>query len=117
MIAAQNLRKLKIILLWVCLILAVISFITGAFYSLKPHTRLHSVSDATLPHGVHIPININTADAEALCLLDGIGEKTAEKIINYREENGDFEKTEDLRNIKGIGDKKLEEISPYICVE
>jgi competence protein ComEA len=62
-------------------------------------------------------ININTALAADLMLLPGIGEVMAERIIEYREENGRFKKTEDLKKIKGIGEKKFEKIKNYITVE
>lgn len=81
------------------------------------HQSLKGTADSTLPSGVHIPININRADEDALCLLDGIGEKIAEDIINYRETNGDFKSKEDIMNIKGIGEKTFEKIKNYITVE
>ncbi len=62
-------------------------------------------------------ININTADVEALSTLGGIGEKKAEAIIEYRKENGPFSKIEDLKNVKGIGDKVFEKIKDQITVE
>ncbi len=60
-------------------------------------------------------ININTADAAELMKLKGVGEKTAEKIIEYRAQTP-FEKPEDIMNIKGIGEKKFEDIKDNICV-
>lgn len=60
-------------------------------------------------------ININTADAAELMKLKGVGEKTAEKIIEYRAQTP-FEKPEDIMNVKGIGEKKFEDIKDYICV-
>lgn len=60
-------------------------------------------------------ININTADAAELMSLRGVGEKTAEKIIEYRAQTP-FEKPEDIMNVKGIGEKKFEDIKNYICV-
>lgn len=60
-------------------------------------------------------ININTADASELMKLKGIGEKTAEKIIEYRAQSP-FEKPEDIMNVKGIGEKKFEDIKDHICV-
>lgn len=49
------------------------------------------------------PININTADVEALASLKGIGTKKAEAIIAWREENGGFTSVEQLLDVKGIG--------------
>ena len=60
-------------------------------------------------------ININTADAAELMKLKGVGEKTAEKIIEYRTQTP-FEKPEDIMNVKGIGEKKFEDIKDHICV-
>lgn len=62
-------------------------------------------------------VNINTASQSELESLPGIGEKTAEKIIDYREENGDFKTKEDLKNVSGIGDAKYSEIEDLITVE
>lgn len=64
-----------------------------------------------------IMVNINTDKAYELMLLEGIGEKTAEKIIEYRKENGDFEVIEDLMKVNGIGKKKFEKMKDHICVE
>lgn len=61
-------------------------------------------------------IDVNTATKEELMTVDGIGEKTAESIIEYREQNGDFEAVEELTLIGGIGEKKLEKIKEKICV-
>lgn len=62
-------------------------------------------------------ININTADKDELMLLEGIGESYAERIIEFRESNGGFESVEQLKEIKGIGDKKFAEIKDFITVE
>lgn len=52
-------------------------------------------------------ININKATKAELSQLTGIGEKYAERIIEYRNKNGNFKKIEDLLNVKGIGEKTL----------
>jgi competence protein ComEA len=62
-------------------------------------------------------ININTATNEELCTLNGIGEKMADKIIAYRKQNGRFKNIEDLREVKGIGEKKFEKIKSWIIVQ
>lgn len=61
-------------------------------------------------------ININTANLEELDTLPGIGESTANKIINYRKENGKFETIEEIKEVSGIGDSKFEQIKDLIEV-
>lgn len=53
-------------------------------------------------------INVNTATAQQLCSLKGIGEKKAAAIIQYRDEHGDFTSVDQLLNVPGIGEKLLE---------
>ncbi|MDR2635933.1 MAG: helix-hairpin-helix domain-containing protein, partial [Campylobacteraceae bacterium] len=53
-------------------------------------------------------IDINSADAKTLASINGIGDKKAEAIIEYREKNGKFKTIEDVLKVKGIGDKLLE---------
>ena len=62
-------------------------------------------------------INLNSATKDELIKLPGIGEAMAERIMLYREEHGPFDSVEELTNIKGIGKKKLERISPYCTVK
>ena len=50
-------------------------------------------------------VNINTADAAQLQKLNGIGEKKAQQIISYRQENGQFKAIDELKQVSGIGDK------------
>ncbi len=59
-------------------------------------------------------ININTASREELMTLPGIGEVTAQKIIDYREKNGGFSSVEDLKKVGRIGDKTLEKFKDKI---
>lgn len=59
-------------------------------------------------------ININTADAEELETLSGIGPATAAKIIEYREKVGIIRSVDELLNVSGIGEKKLEAIRDRI---
>ena len=62
-------------------------------------------------------ININSAPVSELMRLPGIGEATAQKIISYREEKGNFLSIEEIMNVPGIGEKKFETMKPYLAVE
>jgi competence protein ComEA len=53
-------------------------------------------------------ININTASVDELTQLQKVGPKTAENIVAYRDVNGPFKTLDDLKNVKGVGDKILE---------
>ncbi len=63
------------------------------------------------------PLNLNTATAEELETLPGIGEELARRILAYRTERGGFESIEELLNISGIGEKKLEDLRQRVTVE
>ena len=62
-------------------------------------------------------IDINTATEQQLMLLPGVGETTAKRIIEYRTENNGFAVIEDLMKVSGIGEKKFEQMKPYIKTE
>ena len=61
-------------------------------------------------------ININTANMSELKQITGIGESTANKIIDYRENVGKFKKIEDIKEVKGIGDAKYESLKNKITI-
>lgn len=66
---------------------------------------------------VQLPLHINTASAEDLCALKGVGPKLAEKIVAQREAKGPFKTPEDLKKVPGIGQKKLEGILPEVIFD
>ncbi|HYC92662.1 MAG TPA: helix-hairpin-helix domain-containing protein [Thermoanaerobaculia bacterium] len=70
--------------------------------------------EAPAPSGV---VNINTAGVNELTLLPRVGEKGAERIVEYRKEHGPFKKTADLMQVKGVGAKTFELMSPYLTVD
>ena len=62
-------------------------------------------------------VELNTASAAELRTLPGVGERTAERIIEYREEHGGFEKIEDLMNVRGIGERTFLRLRPLVRVD
>lgn len=62
-------------------------------------------------------VNINTADAQQLQALPGIGPAIAERIVQHRQAHGPFKNPEDIKNVQGIGDKKYEAIKSLITTK
>lgn len=62
-------------------------------------------------------ININTADAQALTQLTGVGQSRAEAIIAYREAHGPFQSLHDLTQVRGIGERTVQENMERIVLE
>jgi len=62
------------------------------------------------------PLNLNAATATQLESLPGIGARTAERIIEYRQKNGGFKKIEELMNVRGVGEKSFLKLKPLITV-
>ena len=91
----------------------------GTVYLLTPHTvREDYTVEALAPaeEQTEDKVNINTADAETLTALPGIGEVLAERIVAYRREYGPFPTVYGLMNVKGIGEKRMEAILDLITV-
>jgi len=62
------------------------------------------------------PVNLNTASADQLATIPGVGPRMAERIIDYRQKNGSFKKVEDLMNVSGIGEKNFLKMRPLVTV-
>ena len=77
----------------------------------------NSSNNATQSDSQGSKININTADLKQLDNIPGVGEATANKILSYRDENGEFKSIEEIKNVNGIGDKKFENMKDLICVK
>ncbi len=67
-------------------------------------------SAVTSGPGTGVPVNLNTATLEQLDALDGIGPQTARQILDYRDANDGFGSVEELGEVPGIGDKRLESL-------
>jgi competence protein ComEA len=62
-------------------------------------------------------VNINTATAEQLSMLPGIGPAKAQRIVESRSRQGPFQRTRDLRRVRGIGFKTFKKLEPYLAVK
>jgi competence protein ComEA len=83
---------------------------------------LLAASLPTLPAAAAVPadgkrvVNINTADTAKLSLLPRVGPAVADRIVDYRKQNGPFKATEDLMQVRGIGEKTFALIKPYVAL-
>jgi len=62
-------------------------------------------------------VNVNTASAEELQLLPGVGESRAQAIVHARAARGGFQQVEELVEVKGIGERLLERLRPFVAVD
>ncbi len=76
----------------------------------------YAVPSDTKAASVQAPVNLNQANAQELIALKGIGPKTAERIIAYRQEHGPFKTADQLVMVKGIGNAKFAKIKDQVTV-
>lgn len=81
-----------------------------------PTTAATAAAETVPEETVSFPVNINTADADTLTALPGIGQVLAERIVAYRRQNGPFRVIEEITKVEGIGEKKAKAILELITV-
>jgi len=118
----------------VAIVFLLCSFCAGLFlywyragHSPLPHTAGMSFSAAsdicadTLDDAAGrkepVSVDVNSADTETLKKLPGVGDVTAARILEYREAHGPFNTENDLLNVRGIGQKTLARMKPYLCIK
>ncbi len=74
------------------------------------------LAGAAVAQDDELKVDLNRAGIEELVKLPGVGEIVAQRIVNYREENGAFQATEELMNVRGIGEKTYLKLEPYLTV-
>lgn len=62
-------------------------------------------------------LNLNTASEQQLQMLPGVGPAKAQRIVDYRQKRGKFQRVRDLRRVKGFGYKTLQKLAPYLTVD
>lgn len=103
-------QERKVIICILCLLIAGM----GVDYVKKKTHREGVINYEALKGELFEKVDINRAGFSQLTTIPNVGEKLAWAIINYRKEHGDFEEIAELKNIKGIKEKKLEKLRPYI---
>ena len=62
------------------------------------------------------PVNLNTATVTELMQLPKVGQKTAERIVAFRKQNGAFRRAEEVMGVKGIGEKGFKQLQPFLSI-
>jgi len=88
-----------------------------AVASVAPSRSPRSAPQAAATATTQFPINLNTATADQLEAIPGIGPVLAQRIIEYRQTHGRFQSVDELLEVRGIGPKRLENMRPYVVVK
>jgi competence protein ComEA len=83
---------------------------------MDPAGSATSGSDGTASPPAGQPVNLNTATADQLDQLPGVGPVTAQKIIDWRTQHGRFDSPEELEEVDGIGPKTYADLAPMVTV-
>lgn len=109
----KNNNNFKIIIVLITgVLLSAGAFLAGYYIEEKSFGE----ANCSLQEGVEFPININTATAQELDMLLGIGEVLSQRIVQYRTQHGDFKDKRELFNVEGIAEERYKKIQHYITV-
>jgi competence protein ComEA len=100
-------RRLVAGILSACLVL----FAAAPGRAAQPPAPAGSSSAKAAPSA---PVDVNTASAADLQAVPGIGKALAQRIVEFREKNGPFSDVDDLVKVRGIGEKSIERLKPYL---
>ena len=100
------------------MVLLTICFAVVVLFTMSDHIEkiIHIDGASSQASDDALFININTATAEELMLLPGLGKNLASSIVAYRNEHGPFKSVSDVRLVDGIGDETFQIISPFLTV-
>ena len=91
--------------------------LAGATINYTNPSNKSDINTTTTTEHADLYINLNTATVEDLMTLNGIGGELAKRIVSYREEFGPFKSIDNIKNVKGIGDKLFDKIKLFIYVD
>jgi competence protein ComEA len=93
-----------------------VGVVLAAMLATAPYAAAAGAQDTSEAKAAATVVNLNTASASQLEALPGIGAKTAQRIVEYRQKNGSFKKVEELMNVKGVGEKTFLKLKPQLTV-
>ena len=114
-----DLEKREIFIVSFLLILLIIGLFLGFYQEKIPsvNVKVNSFIPDIDVRWQPKKININEADAKSLTALKGIGESLANRMLEYRSQNGYFRSIEELKKVKGLGEKLFDRIKDKVCVD
>ena len=102
---------------YVLLILAAVLFAGSLFnFAFKKYPQLENIVNLIDSDKLYSKVDINTATLEELISIPYIGDYTARKIIEYRQENGRFTSIDQLQSVQGIKEKNFQKFSKFITI-
>ena len=96
--------------------IAIVFFGAWLDYAFKHYPRFMNTMAWVKENRKALRVDLNQATLEDLVNIPGIGEVTAQRIIDYRRQQGAFSHLDQLKNIKGIGSKRFQELIPYFKI-
>ncbi len=107
----KTLKKMITVSVFIVAFIGFVSMVQGSAYGFPGAGKVLTGTPAASGK-----ININTAGVQELVKLPRVGEKTAQRIIEYREKHGKFKRIEDIMKVKGIGEKTFKKFENMISV-
>ncbi len=102
---------------FVLITLAAVLWVSSVLrFSLKKYPQLHDIVNFIDTEKVYAKVDVNIASLEELINIPYIGQYTAERIIEYRQEKGPFTSLEEMKTIKGIKEKNFKKFSAYLRI-